>query len=54
MSQILGYMIECPDEDPWLRQKFEEELGKRGLKSLMPDKAYTNRNDEWSTAMGNH
>jgi len=40
--------IEYPDEDPWIREKFEEELGKRGLKSLMPDEAYTNRDYEWS------
>lgn len=44
--------IEYPDEDPWIRQKFEEELGKRGLKSLMPGEAYTNRNYEWSKKMG--
>lgn len=44
--------IEYPDEDPWIRRKFEEELAKRGLKSLMPDEAYTNRDYEWSKAMG--
>lgn len=44
--------IEYPNEDPWIRKKFEEELGKRGLKSLMPDEAYTNRNYEWSKSMG--
>ncbi len=44
--------IEYPDEAPWIRKKFEEELGKRGLKSLMPDEAYTNRGYEWSKAMG--
>ncbi len=44
--------IEYPDEDPWIRKKFEEELGKRGLKSLMPDEAYTNRDYEWSKSMG--
>ena len=30
----------------------EEELAKRGVQSLMPDEAYTNRNYEWSMAMG--
>lgn len=44
--------IEYPDEDPWIRQKFEEELGKKGLTSLVPDEAYTNRDYEWSKAMG--
>ncbi len=44
--------IEYPDEDPWIRKKFAEELGKRGVKSLMPDEAYTNRDYEWSKAMG--
>ncbi|TMA13097.1 MAG: cupin domain-containing protein [Deltaproteobacteria bacterium] len=44
--------IEYPDEDPWIRRKFEEELAQKGLKSLMPDEAYTNRDYEWSRAMG--
>jgi mannose-6-phosphate isomerase-like protein (cupin superfamily) len=44
--------IEYPDEDPWIRQKFEEELAKRGLKSLMPPEAYTDRDFEWSKGMG--
>lgn len=44
--------IEYPDEDPWIRQKFEEELGKRGLKSLVPDQAYKDKNFEWSKGMG--
>ncbi|MBO0748131.1 MAG: hypothetical protein J2O47_07265, partial [Acidimicrobiaceae bacterium] len=29
------------DEDPWVRQYFEEEVAKHGGKSLMPDEAYT-------------
>ena len=44
--------IEYPDEDPWIRQKFEEELAKRGLTSLMPEEAYRDRNYEWSKSMG--
>jgi quercetin dioxygenase-like cupin family protein len=44
--------IEYPDEDPWVRQKFEAELTKRGLESLMPDQAYRDREYEWSKAMG--
>jgi hypothetical protein len=39
--------IEYPDEDPWIRQKFEDELGKRGLESLMPDECYTDPNYKW-------
>ncbi len=40
--------IEYPDEDPWVRQKFEEELAKRGLKSRMPEEAYTHYDYDWS------
>jgi gentisate 1,2-dioxygenase len=39
--------IEYPDEDPRVREYFENELGKRGLKSLMPEEAYTVRGYEW-------
>jgi hypothetical protein len=39
--------IEYPDEDPWVRQYFEEELGKRGLTSLVPERAYQDREFEW-------
>ena len=44
--------IEYPDEDPFIRKKFEEELSRRGVKSLMPAEAYANRDFEWSRAMG--
>ncbi|MGH7843995.1 MAG: cupin domain-containing protein [Candidatus Binatia bacterium] len=44
--------IEYPNEDLFIRKKFEEELGKRGVKSLMPDEAYSNPDYEWSKAMG--
>jgi mannose-6-phosphate isomerase-like protein (cupin superfamily) len=44
--------IEYPNEDPFIRKKFEEELSKRGVKSLMPDEAYSNPDYEWSKAMG--
>ena len=43
--------IEFPDEDPFVRQTFEEELGKRGLKTLMPEQAYTDR-DYQSDSVG--
>ncbi len=44
--------IEYPDEDPFIRNKFAGELSKRGVKSIMPDEAYSNRDYEWSKAMG--
>ena len=42
--------IEYPDEEPWIREKFEEELGKRGLESLMPEEAYANPDFKWGYA----
>jgi hypothetical protein len=39
--------IEYPNEEPWIRQKFEAELAKRGITSLMPEEAYRDRNFEW-------
>jgi hypothetical protein len=39
--------IEYPNEEPWIRQKFEAELAKRGIRSLMPEEAYRDRNYEW-------
>jgi gentisate 1,2-dioxygenase len=39
--------IEYVDEDPWIREYFEAELAKRGLKSLMPQQAYVDRDYEW-------
>jgi len=44
--------IEYPDEDPFIRNKFAEELAKRGVKPLMPSEAYANRDFEWSKDMG--
>ncbi|MEX2431522.1 MAG: cupin domain-containing protein [Dehalococcoidia bacterium] len=41
------HQIEYPQEDPWVRETFAKELAKKGLKSLMPDEAYTNPNFEW-------
>ena len=39
--------IEYPDEDPMIRKRFEEELAKRELTSLMPDRAYFDKDFEW-------
>jgi hypothetical protein len=40
--------IEYPDEDPIVRQTFESELAKRGLKSKMVDIAYQDPNYQWA------
>ena len=40
-------MIPFTKQDPWIRQKFEEELAKRGLTSLMPEEGFTNPDFEW-------
>jgi hypothetical protein len=40
-------VIPFVDEEPWIRQMFEDELAKRGLTSLMPEGAYTDSNFEW-------
>jgi mannose-6-phosphate isomerase-like protein (cupin superfamily) len=42
--------IPYTEEDPWVRQKFEEELAKRGHTSLMPEEAYRDRNYKWKYA----
>ena len=44
--------IEYPDEDPFVRQKFEDELAKRGTTTLMHEEAYSNPDYEWSKGMG--
>ena len=44
--------IEYPNEDPWIREKFEGELASRGLTSLMADEAYRDPNFSWKYAVG--
>jgi hypothetical protein len=44
--------IEYTEEDPFIRKKFEDELAKKGLTSLVPDEAYRNKEFEWSPATG--
>lgn len=39
--------IEYPDEDPWIRKTFEDQLAQRGLRSNMLEQAYKDRNFEW-------
>ena len=40
--------IEYTDEDPMIREKFESELSRKGLQSVMPDEAYRNGDYGWS------
>ncbi|HZT06088.1 MAG TPA: cupin domain-containing protein [Chloroflexota bacterium] len=44
--------IEYPDEDPFIRNKFETELKARGLSSLMPNEAYRDRDYKWDYGEG--
>jgi hypothetical protein len=39
--------IDYPDEQPWIREKFEGDLAARGLASAMPEEAYRIPNHEW-------
>jgi hypothetical protein len=39
--------IDYTREDPFVREKFESELAKRGVKSLMPDEAYQIKDYQW-------
>ena len=43
-------MIEYCNEDPWIRKKFEQDLDKRGITSLIPDEAYKVKSFEWHPA----
>src|SRR5262249_60398631 len=45
-------MIEYVDEDPWIREKFESELAKGGLTTLMPQDAYTVKSYNWHPTKG--
>ena len=42
--------IEYPDEEPWIRERFESELAARGLESAMPPEAYQDPDYKWSYA----
>jgi hypothetical protein len=48
VENIIRDQIEYPDEDPIIRQTFDSELSKRGLKSAMPEEAYQDRGFEWT------
>lgn len=52
-SEVFGeQQIAYPDEEPWIRQKFEEELAKRSLTSDIPEEAYRNRSYQWDYGDG--
>ncbi|MBO0870719.1 MAG: hypothetical protein J2P15_19355 [Micromonosporaceae bacterium] len=42
--------IEYPDERPEVRERFERELAKRGLRSVMPEEAYASSKDAWAAS----
>jgi hypothetical protein len=44
--------IDYVDEDLWVRQTFEKELAKRGVKSVMPEEAYRQRGYQWTYQEG--
>ena len=46
MNPLLD-QVEYPSEESWIREMFEEELGKRGLESLMPEGAYQDPHYKW-------
>ena len=47
VEDVARDQIEYADEDPFIRQTFEAGLAKKGLKSLMPEQAYTDKDYEW-------
>jgi mannose-6-phosphate isomerase-like protein (cupin superfamily) len=47
-----NHQIEYPDEDPMVRETFEKELAKRGVKSLMPEQCYTDYDFEFDDGEG--
>jgi gentisate 1,2-dioxygenase len=49
-SGIAGNQIEYPEEELFIREKFEAELKERGLQSLMPPEAYQDAAYEWTYA----
>ena len=47
VQDLSNDQIEYSEEDPWIREQFEEELEKRGLTSLMPEEAYRDPDYQW-------
>ncbi len=64
LAQFRGYgetiedqardQIEYSDEEPFIRQKFEEELSRKRLTSLIPEEAYQNREFRWKYSSEEH
>ena len=46
-GEAYSHQFEYPFEDPWIRNRFESEIGKHGLKTLMPKEAYVDPKFEW-------
>jgi quercetin dioxygenase-like cupin family protein len=44
LEDVMRDQIEYTQEDPFIREKFAEELGKRNLKSVMPEQVYKDPN----------
>ena len=51
VRNLAADQIEYPDEERFVREKFEAELAKRDLKTLMPEQAYTDPNYEFGYEM---
>ena len=50
ITELAREQVEYPDEDPWIRNKFDEELTKRGVATAMPAEAYIDPNYQWKYA----
>lgn len=46
-ERAVGNQIEYTQEEPWIRGKFEAELAKRGMTTLMPEECYLDPSYEW-------
>jgi hypothetical protein len=48
LEDLVNDQIEYPDEEPIIRELFEQQLGERGLTSIMPEDAYRDKNYEFT------
>jgi quercetin dioxygenase-like cupin family protein len=46
-GEAYSHQIEYPYEDPWIRERFESEIAKSGMTTLMPKECYEDPNFEW-------
>ncbi len=51
VANLAADQIEYPDEETFIREKFEAELAQRDLRTLMPEQAYTDPNYEFGYEM---